>query len=104
MCIRDSTRAFGTTPWQMLIKVELPLARPTIMAGLNQTVMIALAMVVIATLVGAGGLGTDVYAGVQQLEFGRGLMGGIAIVVLAVIIDRISQGFAKDPARERGST
>jgi glycine betaine/proline transport system permease protein len=99
--LKEAARAFGTTPWQMLVKVELPLARPTIMAGMNQTVMMALAMVVIATLVGAGGLGSDVYAGVQQLEFGRGLMGGIAIVVLAVIIDRISQGFAQDPTAKR---
>lgn len=95
--LKETAKAFGTTPWQLLVKVELPLARPTIMAGVNQTVMMALAMVVIAALVGAGGLGADVYAGVQQLEFGRGLMGGLGIVILAVIIDRISQGFAKDP-------
>jgi glycine betaine/proline transport system permease protein len=99
--LKETAMSFGTTPWQLLVKVELPLARPTIMAGINQTVMMALAMVVIATLVGAGGLGADVYAGVQQLEFGRGLMGGIAIVILAVIIDRISQGFAKDPTASR---
>ena len=101
--LKEATKSFGTTPWQMLVKVELPLARPTIMAGVNQTVMMALAMVVVAALVGAGGLGADVYAGVQQLEFGRGLMGGIAIVILAVIIDRISQGFAKDPMAQRSS-
>ena len=93
--LKETARAFGTTSWQLLVKVELPLARPTIMAGINQTVMMALAMVVIAALVGAGGLGADVYAGVQQLEFGRGLMGGLGIVILAVIIDRISQGFVK---------
>ena len=102
--LKEAALAFGTTPWQMLVKVELPLARPTIMAGINQTVMMALAMVVIAALVGAGGLGADVYAGVQQLEFGRGLTGGLAIVVLAVVIDRISQGFAKDPTANRGSS
>ena len=96
--LKETARAFGTTPWQLLVKVELPLARPTIMAGINQTVMMALAMVVIAALVGAGGLGADVYAGVQQLEFGRGLMCGLGIVILAVIIDRISQGFVKDPS------
>ena len=101
--LREAAKSFGTTPWQMLVKVELPLARPTIMAGVNQTVMMALAMVVIAALVGAGGLGADVYAGVQQLEFGRGLTGGLAIVILAVIIDRISQGFAKDPTTQRNS-
>lgn len=99
----ETARAFGTTPWQLLIKVELPLARPTIMAGVNQCVMMALAMVVLAALVGAGGLGADVYAGVQQLEFGRGLMGGIGIVILAIIIDRITQGFAKDPTAERNN-
>ena len=99
----ETARAFGTTPWQLLVKVELPLARPTIMAGVNQCVMMALAMVVLAALVGAGGLGADVYAGVQQLEFGRGLMGGIGIVILAIIIDRITQGFAKDPTAERNN-
>ena len=93
--LKETAKSFGTTSWQLLVKVELPLARPTIMAGINQTVMMALAMVVIAALVGAGGLGADVYAGVQQLEFGRGLMGGLGIVILAVIIDRISQGFVK---------
>ncbi|MBI2856246.1 MAG: ABC transporter permease subunit [Chloroflexi bacterium] len=100
----EAARAFGTTPWQLLLKIQLPLARPTIMAGVNQTVMMALAMVVVAALVGAGGLGADVYAGIQQLEFGRGLMGGIGIVVLAVIIDRVSQGFAKDPRGQRSSS
>jgi glycine betaine/proline transport system permease protein len=100
----EAARAFGTTPWQLLVKIQLPLARPTIMAGVNQTVMMALAMVVVAALVGAGGLGADVYAGIQQLEFGRGLMGGIGIVVLAVIIDRVSQGLAKDPLAQRSSS
>ena len=93
--LKEAARAFGTTPWQMLIKVELPLARPTIMAGVNQTIMMALAMVVIASLVGSRGLGRDILAGIAQLETGRGLMAGLGIVVLAVIIDRISQGFAK---------
>ena len=93
--LKEVARAFGTSPWQMLVKVELPLARPTIMAGVNQTVMMALAMVVVASLVGAGGLGSDVLKGIQSLEFGKGLMAGLGIVVLAVVIDRISQGFAK---------
>ena len=93
----EAARAFGTTRWQMLLKVELPLARPTIMAGVNQTVMMALAMVVIAALVGAKGLGSDVYAGIAQLQFGRGLLGGLGIVVMAIIIDRIAQGLARDP-------
>ena len=93
--LKEAARAFGTTPWQMLIKVELPLARPTIMAGINQTIMMALAMVVIASLVGSRGLGSDILAGVAQLETGRGLMAGLGIVMLAVVIDRISQSFAK---------
>ena len=93
----EAARAFGTTPTQLLLKIQLPLARPTIMAGVNQTIMMALAMVVIAALVGAGGLGAEVYAGISQLEFGRGFMGGLGIVVLAVIIDRVTQGMAKDP-------
>ena len=99
----EAARAFGTTPMQLLLKIQLPLARPTIMAGVNQTIMMALAMVVVAALVGAGGLGAEVYAGIQQLEFGRGLMGGLAIVVLAVILDRVTQGMAKDPRARRES-
>ena len=99
----EAARAFGTTPIQLLLKIQLPLARPTIMAGVNQTIMMALAMVVVAALLGAGGLGAEVYAGIQQLEFGRGLMGGLAIVVLAVILDRVTQGMAKDPRMQRES-
>ncbi len=99
--LKEAARAFGTTGWQMLVKIELPLARPTIMAGVNQTIMMALAMVVVASMVGAPGLGADVLAGVVQLEFGRGLMAGLGIVVMAVIIDRIAQGMAKDA---RGGT
>ena len=93
--LKEAARAFGTTPWQMLVKVELPLARPTIMAGVNQTIMMALAMVVIASLVGSRGLGRDILAGVQDLKTGQGLMAGLGIVMLAIIIDRISQGLAK---------
>ena len=96
----EAAKAFGTTSWKLLIKIQLPLARPTIRAGGNQTVMMALAMVV-ASMVGAQGLGVDVLAGISQLEFGRGLMGGIGI--LAIIIDRTSQGLAKDPRSQRSS-
>ena len=99
----EAARAFGTTPTQLLLKIQLPLARPTIMAGVNQTIMMALAMVVVAALVGAGGLGGEVYAGISQLEFGRGFMGGFGIVVLAVIIDRVVQGMARDPRTRRES-
>ena len=101
--LKEAARAFGATPWQMLIKVELPLARPTIMAGINQTTMMALAMVVIASLVGAQGLGADVLAGIFNLEFGNGLVAGIGIVILAIIIDRITQGLAQEPGADRSS-
>ena len=100
----EAAKAFGTTPWQLLVKIQLPLARPTIMAGVNQTVMMALAMVVIAAMVGAPGLGSDVFEGVSRLEFGKGLLGGLGIVILAIIIDRTSQGLAKDPRSERASS
>jgi glycine betaine/proline transport system permease protein len=86
----------------MLFKVELPLARPTIMAGVNQTIMMALAMVVVASMVGAGGLGGDILNGIANLEFGKGLMAGIGIVALAIVIDRISQSMAKDPRQTSG--
>ena len=99
----EAARSFGTTSWQLLIKIQLPLARPTIMAGVNQTIMMALAMVVIASMVGARGLGYDILAAIMNLEFGRGLMAGIGIVILAVILDRISQGFAKDNITHRGT-
>ena len=94
--LKEAARSFGTSPWQLLVKVELPLARPTIMAGVNQTTMMALAMVVIASIVGAQGLGNDVLAGIFNLEFGKGLIAGFGIVILAVIIDRITQGFARE--------
>jgi glycine betaine/proline transport system permease protein len=91
----EAAKSFGSTSLQMLMKVELPMARPTIMAGVNQTIMMALAMVVIASMVAAPGLGIEVFKGIAGLDIGRGLLGGIGIVILAVIIDRISQGFAK---------
>lgn len=93
----EAGRAFGATSWQMLRKVQIPLALPTILAGLNQTVMMALAMVVIASMIGAKGLGTEVLNGIARLEVGRGLIAGISIVFMAIILDRVSQGFAKRP-------
>ena len=94
--LKEAARSFGTSPWQLLVKVELPLARPTIMAGVNQTTMMALAMVVIASMVGAQGLGNDVLQGINNLELGKGLIAGFGIVVMAIIIDRITQGFARE--------
>lgn len=85
--------AFGCTSWQLLIKVQLPSARPSIMAGVNQTIMLALSMVVIASMIGAGGLGDTVLRGIQRLDVGLGFEGGLGVVILAIIIDRITQSF-----------
>lgn len=96
--VMEAARAFGSTPRQLLLKVQLPLALPTIMAGVNQTVMMALAMVVVASMVGAGGLGSEVLNGIARLETGRGFNGGISIVIMAIIIDRLTQAMAKTRA------
>ena len=93
----EAGKAFGTTPWQLLRKVQVPLALPTILAGLNQTVMMALAMVVIASMIGAKGLGAEVLNGIARIEPGRGFIAGISIVFMAIILDRISQAFARKP-------
>lgn len=98
---KEAAQSFGVTPWQMLTRVTLPLARPSIMAGINQTTMMALAMVVVASMIGARGLGEDVLAGIQTLDIGRGLQAGIAIVILAIVIDRITQAYG-EPVRRRG--
>ena len=91
----EAALAFGATPWQVLRKVQFPLALPSIMAGLNQTLMMALSMVVIAALIGAGGLGNPVVQGLNTLEIGLATIGGLAIVLLAMMLDRITQGFAQ---------
>ena len=91
----EAAQSFGATPWQLLLKVQVPLALPTILAGMNQTVMMALAMVVIASMIGASGLGVEVLNGIARLEVGRGFIAGISIVFMAIILDRMSQGFAK---------
>lgn len=87
--------AFGCSSWQLLTKVQLPAARPSIMAGINQTIMLALSMVVIASMIGAGGLGDTVLRGIQRLDVGLGFEGGIAVVILAIILDRLTQSFGK---------
>lgn len=96
----EASKSFGSTPWQLLKDVKLPLARPSIMAGLNQSVMMALAMVVIASMIGSRGLGEDVLSGINNMDMGRGLQGGFSIVILAVVIDRITQAYGKG-RRER---
>lgn len=87
----EAAIAFGATSGQVLRKVQIPLALPTIMAGLNQTIMMALSMVVIAALIGAGGLGAPVVLGLNTLDIGRATIGGLAIVLMAIILDRITQ-------------
>ncbi|VEN73520.1 Glycine/betaine ABC transporter permease [Candidatus Desulfarcum epimagneticum] len=87
----EAARAFGATPRQILMKVQLPLAMPTIMAGLNQTIMLSLSMVVIAALIGAGGLGLPVFQGLNSLDVGLAGIGGLSIVLMAMVLDRITQ-------------
>jgi glycine betaine/proline transport system permease protein len=87
----EAALAFGATNWQVLRKVQIPLALPTIMAGLNQTIMMALSMVVIAALIGAGGLGAPVILGLNTLDIGLATIGGLGIVLMAIILDRITQ-------------
>ena len=89
----EASRSFGPSPFQLLLKVQVPMAIPTIMAGINQTVMMALAMATIAAMVGAGGLGIEVLRSMGQLEEGKAFVAGCAIVVMAIIIDRITQGY-----------
>lgn len=87
----ESGVAFGCTSFQLLTKVEIPIAMPTIMAGINQTIMLSLSMVVIASMIGAGGLGNEVLKGIQRLDIGLGFEGGMGVVILAIILDRITQ-------------
>ncbi|MBB4304726.1 glycine betaine/proline transport system permease protein [Rhodobium orientis] len=91
----EAVTAFGATPRQRLFTAQIPLALPTIMAGVNQTTMMALSMVVIASMIGAGGLGYQVLQGIQRLEVSRGLLAGLGIVFLAIIFDRIAQAYGR---------
>ncbi len=91
----EAARSFGTTPYQLLTKVQIPMAMPTIMAGVNQTTMMALAMVTIASMVAAGGLGDNVLRALQKNQSGNGAIAGLAIVFLAIIIDRLTQSVAR---------
>ncbi|WP_419658448.1 ProW: glycine betaine/L-proline ABC transporter, permease protein [Desulfosarcina variabilis str. Montpellier] len=91
----EAAQAFGATRSQVLIRVQVPLAMPTILAGLNQTIMMALSMVVIAALIGAGGLGSPVILGLNTLDIGRAVIGGLSIVLMAIVLDRITQSVAQ---------
>ena len=89
----SAAKALGCNKWLILYKIELPLALKTIMAGVNQTLMLSLSMAVIAALIGAGGLGLTVYVGLGRLDIGQAFVGGVGIVLIAIIFDRISQKF-----------
>ncbi|NLZ18136.1 MAG: proline/glycine betaine ABC transporter permease [Desulfobulbaceae bacterium] len=91
----EAALSFGATRWQVLRRVQFPLAMPSIMAGLNQTMMMALSMVVIAALIGAGGLGAPVVQGLNTLDIGQATTGGLGIVLLAIILDRITQALGR---------
>lgn len=98
----EAAESFGAHPRQMLFKVQLPLAMPTIMAGINQTLMLALSMVVIASMIAVGGLGQMVLRGIGRLDMGLATVGGVGIVILAIILDRLTQSLGRD-RRSRGN-
>jgi len=100
--VLEAATAYGATSWQKLWNVQLPLAMPNIMAGVNQTIMMALAMVVIASMIGVAGLGQPVLRSITNQYFALGLLNGLAIVVLAIIFDRVSQAYAKRSQRHLG--
>lgn len=96
----EAADAYGSTPAQKLFKVQIPLAMPTILAGINQTIMLSLSMVVIASMIGAQGLGTEVYRAVTQLQTGKGFQAGLAVVILAILLDRLSQSMINKKKRK----
>lgn len=91
----EAAHAFGSTKMQTLFKVQIPQALPTIMTGVNQTLMMAMSMVVTTSMIGASGLGMEVLLSVNRVEMGRGLVSGTAVVIVAIILDRITQGLIK---------
>ncbi|MGI2026070.1 ABC transporter permease [Endozoicomonas acroporae] len=100
--VLEAATAYGASPWQRLWGVQLPLAMPTIMAGINQTIMMALAMVVIASMIGVKGLGQPVLKSITNQYFTLGLLNGLAIVALAIIFDRVSQAYARRTQKHLG--
>lgn len=93
--LTEAADAFAATNWQKLIKVQMPVAAPTIMAGINQSIMLNLSMVVIASMIGARGLGTEVLRGIQRIQVGQGFEAGLAVVILAVLLDRLTATVGK---------
>ena len=102
--VLEAADAFGATPGQRLWKVELPLALPSIMAGVNQATMMALSMVVIASMIGNRGLGQEVLLGINTLDVGRGAAAGLAIVAMAIVLDRTTQAYARRVQISRGDS
>ena len=101
--VLEAADAYGCSRWQKLVKVQLPLALPTIMAGVNQTIMMALGMVVIASMIGVQGLGLNVLQAIANQYFTQGILSGFAIVGIAIIFDRISQAYGQRLQKHRGS-
>lgn len=97
----EAARSFGCTRRQLLLKVQIPQAMPTIMTGINQTMMMAMAMVVTCSMIGAAGLGMEVLVSVNRIEIGRGIIAGTAVVIVAILMDRITQGFANRSEEKR---
>lgn len=97
--VLEASRAFGANRVKQLFGVQLPLAMPNIMAGINQTTMMALAMVVIASMIGVRGLGYEVLQGINRLQVGRGVLAGLGIVIIAIVFDRITQQFGRRQQR-----
>ncbi|MDP6448937.1 MAG: proline/glycine betaine ABC transporter permease [Dehalococcoidales bacterium] len=91
----EAGHTFGSTDFQLLFKVQLPLALPSIMAGINQTIMLSLSMVVLAAMIAAGGLGREVYMALGQVDIGRGFVAGTTIVLVAMVLDRITQSLGQ---------
>lgn len=102
--VLEAATAYGVNPWQRLFGVQLPLAMPNIMAGINQTIMMALAMVVIASMIGVQGLGQPVLRSITNQYFTLGLLNGLAIVALAIMFDRVSQAYARRAQRHMGGS
>ncbi|WP_210270104.1 ABC transporter permease [Aureimonas mangrovi] len=100
----EAADAFGSSPWAKLTEVQLPLALPTIMAGINQTIMMALAMVVVASLIGVRGLGQPVLQAITNQYFTQGLLNGLAIVAIAIVFDRTSQALGRRLQRREGGS
>ena len=91
--IVEAGQAFGASPWRILRQIQLPLARPTIMAGVNQVIMLSLSMVVIAGMVGAGGLGAEIVASLNRIDVALGFEAGISVVILDILLDRLTAAF-----------